>query len=528
MNACQKNPQEELDCELTPEHSECQDTDPDPVDEFDPRSLVTEECAHLENIGDWQPVWCDEFDQDGLPNPLKWGYDVGGHGWGNNELQFYTRENLNNVFIEDGTLHIQAVKETIGSRNYSSARLTTEFTGSWLYGRIQVSARMPSGRGLWPAIWMLPTERVFGEWPASGEIDIMEYVGYNPGVVHGTIHTSAYNHMLNTDISFTKVVPTVEDEFHLYEMIWEPGSIELFIDGERFAIFGFNPDSPRNIGIETYEAWPFDQAFHLILNVAVGGDWGGREGVDDSIFPQAMEIEFVRVYQKDYAGLTENPPGTPGGITVQSVNHNSARFRFSPSVAEVMVSHYNVYINGVYDGKTTVNAYTVRNLTPNESHIIEVYAVDFKGQTSESVLTLITTEDVRVITERIEAEEYDNMRGIRTVSTNDVGGGRHVTSINNTNYIEFDLRVEKSALYTAHYRVAAQAGGGEIVLFIDGVNTGHITTLSSTGGDHIWETVMSEPIALDEGIYTFRLFARRGGFNINYFEFHEVKENGND
>src|SRR5690606_39180384 len=178
-----------------------------------------------------------------------------------------------------------------------SSRLTTKYKGDWLYGRVQVRAKMPTGRGTWSAIWMMPTESKYGGWPHSGEIDIMEHVGYENNRIHTNTHTTKYNHNLGTNIGYSKTVPNVSDEFHIYEMIWEPGSIRIYVDGEPvgLGVFAYNPLS--NQDVEYWKAFPFDQYFFLILNVAVGGTWGGSQGVDDSIFPTSMQVDYVRVYQ---------------------------------------------------------------------------------------------------------------------------------------------------------------------------------------------------------------------------------------
>src|SRR4026208_2586222 len=148
----------------------------------------------------WRLVWSDEFDYNGLPDPKKWSYDVGGHGWGNKELQYYTERRKENARVENGKLIIEARRDSWEGHEYTSARLVTKGKGDWTYGRFEVKAKLPSGRGTWPAIWMLPTERSYGEsyWPDNGEIDIMEHVGYDPDVVHGSAHTKAYYHSINT------------------------------------------------------------------------------------------------------------------------------------------------------------------------------------------------------------------------------------------------------------------------------------------------------------------------------------------
>lgn len=233
-------------------------------------------------------VWSDEFDYTGLPDAEKWGYDVGGDGWGNNELQYYTQNRTENARVEDGHLIIEARKESYGGNNYTSARLITKDKGDWLYGKIEVKAKLPGGTGSWPAIWMLPTDWEYGGWPSSGEIDIMEYVGYDPGIVHGTVHTEAYNHTLGTQKGAHTTVTDAETAFHVYSMEWTPERIKVFVDDTKY--FTFNAEGD-------YTTWPFDKRFHLLLNIAVGGSWGGAEGIDDEIFPVKMEVDYVRVYQ---------------------------------------------------------------------------------------------------------------------------------------------------------------------------------------------------------------------------------------
>ncbi|WP_230679871.1 glycoside hydrolase family 16 protein [Pontibacter rufus] len=234
------------------------------------------------------PVWADEFDYTGVPNPAKWGYDIGGDGWGNNELEYYT-DSEKNASVANGKLSITARKENINGREYSSARLVTKGKGDFLYGRFEVKAKLPTGKGTWPAIWMLPTDWAYGGWPKSGEIDIMEHVGYDQNNVHITVHTEAYNHGLNTQRGNSKVIPTASTEFHVYRVDWTPYAIKGYIDDQLVLTF-VNEGKGSSV-------WPFDKKFHLLMNLAVGGDWGGAQGVDPSVFPQAMEVDYVRVYK---------------------------------------------------------------------------------------------------------------------------------------------------------------------------------------------------------------------------------------
>jgi len=230
--------------------------------------------------------WSDEFNYSGAPDTTKWGYDLGGHGWGNNELQLYT-SNLRNARVENGNLIIEAHKD---SGTYTSARLISKGKGDWKYGRIEVRAKLPKGRGTWPAIWMLSTDWKYGGWPESGEIDIMEHVGYDPGVIHATAHSQSYNHVKGTQIENTIKVPDAQEEFHLYALEWSENKMDFFVDDNLYHTVPRNPK-------DDFKGWPFDQRFYLLLNMAVGGNWGGKNGVDESIWPQRMEVDYVRVYE---------------------------------------------------------------------------------------------------------------------------------------------------------------------------------------------------------------------------------------
>lgn len=237
---------------------------------------------------DAAPTWVDEFDYTGLPATNKWDYDLGGSGWGNNEKQLYTNT-LNNVSVADGKLTITAKKENVNGMGYTSTRLVTRGKLDVLYGRIEVRAKLPTGRGTWPAIWMLPTDRVYGDWPKSGEIDIMEHVGYDQNTVHFSTHSEAYYFKINTQKTSKKLILDASTAFHDYRVDWTPYAIRGYFDNT--LVFEFTNEG------KTYKEWPFDKRFHILINLAVGGDWGGAQGIDDSIFPQKFEVEYVRYYK---------------------------------------------------------------------------------------------------------------------------------------------------------------------------------------------------------------------------------------
>ncbi|RZF59755.1 family 16 glycosylhydrolase [Sphingobacterium corticibacterium] len=234
------------------------------------------------------PVWADEFDYEGLPNTEKWSYDIGGSGWGNNELQYYTEARSENVKVADGLLTITARKEAYEGSEYTSTRLISKGKGDFLYGRFEVKAKVPQGRGTWPAAWMLPTDWTYGDWPASGEIDILEHVGYDQDVVHISVHTEDYNHVIGTQKTAFKKIENATTEFHTFRVDWTPAYIRGFVDDVQ--LFNFPNEGTG------YKVWPFDQKFHWLLNLAVGGNWGGQQGIDDEAFPAQLQIDYVRVY----------------------------------------------------------------------------------------------------------------------------------------------------------------------------------------------------------------------------------------
>ncbi len=252
--------------------------------------LLFEQIKKSPTESGWKLLWSDEFNYTGLPDSTKWNYDVGGHGWGNNELQYYTQGDSNNARVADGKLSITARKKTVEKNEYTSARLVSKNKGDWLYGRIEVSAKLAGGRGMWPAIWMLPTDWAYDGWPASGEIDIMENVGYNPDTVFASVHTKTFNHSIGTQKTKGLKVNAAYRSFHLYAIEWSADKIDFFIDDNKF----FSFENTR----KGFAEWPFDKRFHLLLNVAVGGNWGGQKGIAENIFPATMEVDFVRVFHK--------------------------------------------------------------------------------------------------------------------------------------------------------------------------------------------------------------------------------------
>ena len=248
--------------------------------------------------GGFRLVWSDEFDVAGLPDSTRWSYDIerNAAGWYNNELQYYGNARIENSRVENGLLEITARHEDLstaglpdwGGQRYSSARLVTRDKASWRYGFFEIRAKLPCGVGTWPAIWMLSAPPQT-QWPDDGELDIMEHVGFDPGVVHATAHTGAYNHTRNNHRTATTTIPDACTAFHRYQLYWTANRVAVGVDDHNY--YQYSNDHSGNA------EWPFDSPQYLILNIAVGGDWGGQQGVNDAIFPIEMQIDYVRVYQ---------------------------------------------------------------------------------------------------------------------------------------------------------------------------------------------------------------------------------------
>ena len=241
---------------------------------------------------DYTLVWNDEFDYEGSPDPSKWTFNVGNHQWSNQELQAYTNR-PENAIVKDGKLYIIARKEKDGEREYTSARLTTSSKASWTNGRIAVSAKLPKGKGSWPAIWMLPDDIKNGvSWPLCGEIDIMEHVGREENQILFCLHSDKHNHVLKTHYMTIAAIADVCESFHEYSIEWTQTYVEFFVDDISYAKYSITDDPDDQSEL----SWPFNKPFFLILNIAVGGGFGGA--VDEDTLPYIMEIEYARVYQK--------------------------------------------------------------------------------------------------------------------------------------------------------------------------------------------------------------------------------------
>lgn len=262
----------------------------------------------------WSLVWDEEFngtDGSGV-DPSKWTAETGGNGWGNNELETYT-SSTKNASLSNGTLVIKAIKETIKgtdgiTRDYTSARLKTQAKFELAYGRFEARARIPYGQGLWPAFWMLGNDISTSGWPTCGEIDIMENIGREPSTVHGTMHGPGYSGASGIGAAYSLPAgKNFSDDFHTFAVEWEPNVARFYVDG-----ILYQTRTPADL--PTGAKWVFDHPFFILLNVAVGGFWPGSPD-QTTIFPQTMQVDYVRVYQRS------TPSNVPAVLTDESSGH---------------------------------------------------------------------------------------------------------------------------------------------------------------------------------------------------------------
>ena len=255
--------------------------------------LLFQRINHSHTASGWKLAWGDEFNYSGLPDSTKWIYDTEGNssGWGNNEAQLYTDARKENAHVENGKLYINAIRESYEGKTYSSARLNSK--AAWQFGRIEVRAKIPAGIGTWPAIWMMPGGWSFndGNWPAIGEIDILEHVGHDVNVIHASAHSKDYQWQAGTQKTAVITVPGATENFHTYMLEWSSEVMKISVDDSCYFEY-------KNEGLGESK-WPYNKPFYLILNLAIGGVWGSAKGMDETVYPQTMEFEYVRVYQKN-------------------------------------------------------------------------------------------------------------------------------------------------------------------------------------------------------------------------------------
>lgn len=504
-------------------------------------------------------IFSDEFDGTTL-DLSKWtplvgdGTAQGIPGWGNNELQYYQPDNAT---VSGGFLTITAREEFVGGRDYTSSRLITENKADFTYGRMEMRAKMPIGQGLWPAFWMfftdpsgsVPALGEYGGWAASGEIDIMEYLGNAPEEIFGTIHFGQPFPGNQFDSEFFPNPTNINfnDDFHTFAIEWEPGEIRWYVDNELYATKNTWWSNGGN-----YPA-PFDQDFHLLLNLAVGGNLPGNPDAT-TVFPQEFVIDYVRVYESldlPAASITSPVDGaslSAGPLTITadaSANLGVASVQFLQGdfvLGEDNTAPYELSLADVAEGP-----YRIRALVTDTAGNIN-YS-DFVDVTVGSAAQGPYSMEAARIPGMVEAEDFDtggqgvasndndpaanlgsqdfagigniyrNPDGVDLEPTSDAGGGSNVGFTNTGEWLEYTVEVATAGAYDVIARVASEGSGGSFNLEFDGVDKTGAIGFPATGGFQTWVDVVKENIVLDAGVQVMRLNFLASNFNINKLTF---------
>ncbi len=454
----------------------------------------------------WAISWADEFNGTQV-DTSKWNFQVGGSGWGNGEAQYYT--NGTNASVQNGHLVIEARQQTVGSNQYTSSRMNTSNKGDFLYGRIEIRAKLPSTGGTWPAIWTLPTNWSYGNWPDCGEIDIMEHRGNYLNYVFGTIHTGAYNHLYGTDQSGGKFFTDVVNTFHTYTLEWYPDHLDWYYDDE--IIFTFENE------YKTFSEWPYDIPHHLLLNIAVGGSLGGTIN-HSGVWPQQMVVDFVRVYDFDLGANDSIPPTDPSNLQA-NVSGVTVDLSWDLSTDNEYVERYYIYQDSVLIDSVSGSETTLKYLQPLTQYTFGVQAKDFGGNLSSIVSTVATTGDLNeiAIPGVFEAEDYIYMNGMQTESCQDVGGGLNMGYIDEGDWLEYYIDVATAGTYYLTTRSAAAWKNGNFEVLDEAGSTLVTVFTPNTGGWQIWENSVSGGFYLDVGIQLIKIRSLTNEYNLNSF-----------
>jgi len=455
----------------------------------------------------WTMIYGDEFNGSGrLPDPAKWTVDPKPKGWINGEQQVYTDTTHDNIRVENGYLIIKGKKDYPNgdsTQPWSSGRLISQGKMDFLYGRVEVRARLPKARGSWPAIWMMPTSSAYGGWPRSGEIDIMEHVGNNLGTVLSTVHTESHNWTNGGQVSGIKQIPDAATAFHVYAVEWTPDSLRFTFDSAHVLTY-MNPYTD-------WKDWPFDQKFHLILNVAIGGGMGGA--ITEADWPDSMMVDYVRVYQK---GL-----GTPVLDTIVVTPADQSFLAGATQQYKAVAYDQNGHVmavNPVWSISGAGNTITASGLaTIQASGEVTATATVDSVTVSGSTYVTVRPTNYKPIPAKIQAEAFDNANACCTEPASDAGGGLNISYIGSNTWMEYDIAVPDSGNYRVQFRVAMDYATSLRIM----LDTVTLTTvpLPASGGWQQWITVTSAPIYLAAGNQTIRIRSNASGWNFNWLQF---------
>jgi beta-glucanase (GH16 family) len=465
---------------------------------------------------DFELVWSDEFDKSGLPDSTKWSYDVGGHGWGNDELEYYTYKRPENARIENGQLIIEARKEDYKGKDYTSARLIAKGNGDWLYGRIEVRAKLPHGRGTWPAAWMLSNDWTYGAWPESGEIDIMEHVGHDLGVNHVSCHSLDYQWKKGTQKTASIFLKSIDSTFYTYTLEWRPDRISAFVDDSLYFILKKEPGG--------WTKWPFDKPFCIILNVAIGGAWAATNGIDESVFPQELVVDYVRVY-KYRSGKDNELPTAPVNLKANT-STNRITLLWDPGYDNYGVKNYKILCNDKLVGTSVRNDFEIDDLKPNNKYPFKVLAVDWSGNESPALEGKFTTkksadQDVPGL---IQAEDYITQSGVYNERTNDTLGGIDVCWIEPGDWLNYSIDVDKARDYVIDFRSTTERVDGLIEVYNSFGKLVSSAPIVNTHGWQTWRLFHSSKFRLEKGKQILRLKGAGDRISLNWFNIRPAGE----
>ena len=402
--------------------------------EIEPDEFSNDTIAILSN--GYRLIWTDEFNYTGSPDPAKWNYEVGGGGWGNNESQFYTNRD-DNSYVSDGYLTITAKKESLSGYSYTSARLTSKNKGDFKYGYIEFRAILPEGLGTWPALWMMPTESVYGGWPNSGEIDIMETTGKNPNYIQGTTHTTVSQ---GGGVGGATTCPTSTRDWNLYACEWDETGIKFIVNGKTYFTYTHSPshDATR---------WPFDQKFFLIMNIAMGGNMGGNIASD---FNEAkMLVDYVRVYQK----VDESDTEAPSQVDIKNyvASYDNLYIEWDKATDNQGIRQYDIVVNNKQIGATMSNNYTIKNLEEATSYQVRIISVDYNGNWTLSDIYTFSTLKEPVLPGKIKGTDYSSASKKVTVVTASSEGGNCLQVASGTT-INYNAKMTESGTCNVNLR----------------------------------------------------------------------------
>jgi beta-glucanase (GH16 family) len=495
----------------------------------------------------WSLVWSDEFNGTSL-NTGDWNYDVGTGcpslcGWGNNELEYYRAEN---VAVSGGNLVITSRAESFGGAGFTSGKITTKNKRTFLYGRIEMRARIPTGGGMWPAFWMLPQDAVYGIWARSGEIDIMEAANSTTSV-GGTIHYGgSWPNNTYSGGSYSLGGANFANDFHIYAIEWEPDEMRWYVDGAlyytRTSSQWYSDGAPAN------PRAPFDQDFYIILNAAVGGNYTGctNAGCITASFPQEFLVDYVRVYE-DIANappmVTITAPGSGSVLPAGDITIDATASDPDGSIARV-----EFYDGFAYLGEDTAAPYSfVWTSVPNGCYQLVARAIDNLGGFATDAVDVTVGAgcgqlpylgSAFVLPTRIEAEDFDAggegvayhdvdagnnggqyrpPDGVDIEACSDTGGGYNVGWLAAGEWLEYTVSVPTAGDYRFDVRVASLSTGGSFHLIFNGINQTGPVAVPVTGGWQTWTTVPATA-TLAAGTQVMRFVADTDGFNLNYFD----------